>query len=617
MWPLLAAWAGVPTPSNAGDMSSATASSPAGAHQGALRHFGRFGLLRLLGRSEHSMAWLVSDPRSGAEQVLVLPRHLPHGQGILERWLQRVRRAARLDHPQLARAVEIGVHEHWPYIVYDLEDDATLADRAGSKGLGAQDSAAMIVQVLDALAFAHDAGMAHHDIQPFMVMVSDKGQVRLLGTEVGHPDDPAGGEPGLRAQRQSAAVDVLRVGVLMHQVLTGSPALDEPDTGKVAQRLPPQGREIVRLPFATPRPVPDTLRVIVNRATDRQERQRYQSARTLARALEGWLKVDGAKDNGPLALLLDRLRAVGVLPASRGGAERAARLALMERGRNDELADVLLEDVALAFELLRVVNTAQVHGAQLSGNGAVLTVRRAIAMVGLEGVRRVALSLRRWPGPLAPGHAAELQRALDRTRRAGRVAVSIRPPGYDAEVVYLITLLQNLGRLVVHYHFPDEAGQIQRLMQPAPSTEPGEHDEPGMTEQAAALAVLGVDIEAIGTAVARWWGLDDSVLHMMRRHSPSAAVRPPESDDEQLRVTASCANEAVDAMGLPAPRVAHALQVVSQRYSRALALSLRDLQGALQGAPAAFDDDEDDRPPAGPMPGSQAAGPSAEPRHAR
>ena len=38
----------------------------------------------------------------------------------------------------------------------------------------------------------------------------------------------------------------------------------------------------------------------------------------------------------PLALLLDRMRSVGVLPASPGGAERAARLALMERGRNDE-----------------------------------------------------------------------------------------------------------------------------------------------------------------------------------------------------------------------------------------------------------------------------------------
>ncbi|MBL8333599.1 MAG: HDOD domain-containing protein [Rubrivivax sp.] len=579
-------------------MPSAAASSSAGARPGAVRQFARFGLLRLLGRSDHSMVWLVADPRSGADQVLVLPRHLPHGDGALERWLHRVRRAARLNHPQLAPAVEIGVHDHWPFVLYDLDEQATLTDRIGSKGLPAQDSAAIMVQLLEALAFTHDAGMAHGDLQGFMVLVSDKGQARLIGTEVGSAIDEAPGAEmaSMRAQRQAAAADVLQVGILMHQVLTGMPALDEPDTAKVAQRLPPAGREIVRLPFSTPRPVPDTLRVIVNRATDRQERQRYQSARTLARALEGWLKVDGAKDNGPLALLLDRLRAVGVLPASRGGAERAARLALMERGRNDELAEVLLEDVALAFELLRVVNTAQVRGAQISGNGAVLTIRRAIAMVGLEGVRRVALSLRTWPGPLAPGHATELQRALDRARRAGRVAISIRPPGYDAEVVYLVTLLQNLGRLVVHYHFPDEAAQIHRLMQPAPAAEPGEHDEPGMTEQGAALAVLGVDLEAIGNAVARWWGLDDAVLHMMRRHAPGAAVRPPDSDDEQIRITASCANEAMDAQGLQATHVLHAMQGVSHRYGRALSLTLRDLQSALQGAPAAFDEDDDDSP---------------------
>ena len=66
--------------------------------------------------------------------------------------------------------------------------------------------------------------------------------------------------------------------------------------------------------------------------------------------------------------------------------------ALRDGATVDELAEVLLDDVALAFELLRAVNTAQVRGAQLSGSGPVLTIRRSIAMIGLEGVRRVALA---------------------------------------------------------------------------------------------------------------------------------------------------------------------------------------------------------------------------------
>ncbi|MFO1329902.1 MAG: HDOD domain-containing protein [Rubrivivax sp.] len=572
-------------------MPPPSAPPPSSARPAAVRQFGRFGLLRLLGKSQRTMAWLVGDPRSAQELVLMLPRNTPAGDDGLERWLQRARKAARLDHPHLARPVDIGVHEGWPYMAYELGEMATLADRIGHQGLAAEEAATLAVQALQALAYAHDAGIAHRDVQPFAVLVSDKGAARLMGLEITCLESVSGAELDAQArlqQRAAAEADVLQLGVLLHPLLTGQPALDEPDTGRVAERLPPHGREIVRLPFATPRPVPEALRVIVNRATDRQERQRYRNARTLARALEGWLQVEGSKDNGALALVLDRIRAAGVLPAAPGSAERAARLALMERGRNDELAEVLLDDVGLAFELLRAVNTAQVRGGQVSGAGPVLTVRRAIAMIGLEGVRRVALSLRPWPGPLAPGAAEDLSQALHRARRAGRVAIAVRPAGYDGEVVYLIALLQNLGRLVVQYHLPDEAQQIRRLMQPAPA-EPDQPEEPGMSEQAAAMAVLGVDLESIGIAVGRWWGLDDSVMHLMRRLSTSAGVRTPENDDEHLRAAASCANETIDALAQPPARVAHALHVVAQRYGRVLSLTLKDLQAALQGgtAPAA------------------------------
>ena len=551
----------------------------------AVRHFGRFALIRLLGKSSRTMAWQVTDPRNGQDHVLLLPRMVPPGSDGVERWAQRVRKAARLDHPNLAMPVDIGAHDGWPYALYELGEQATLADRLSNKGLPPNEAVPIANQMLLAMAYAHDAGAAHRDVQAFAVLVSDKGVTRLMGLEVACIEHNAAVTAellSLRAQSASAEADVLQLGVLMHHLLTGQPALDEPDTGKVAERLPPLGREIVRLPFATPRPVPEPLRVIINRATDRQERQRYRSARTLSRALEGWLQVDDANQGGPLSLLLDRLRSVGVLPAAAGAAERVARLALMERGRTDELAEALLDDVALSFELLRAVNTAQVRGGQVSGNGPVLTIRRAIAMIGVEGVRRVALSLRPWPGPLSPEHAEDLARAMARVRRAGRLAVAIRPRGYDTEVVYLIALLQNLGRLVVQYHFADESAQIRRLMQPAPA-EQGE--DPGMSEQSASMAVLGVDLEAIGSAVARWWGLDDAVLHMIRRLPTSTGVRQPENDDEHIRMAASCANEVVDALQLPAARVMPALQAVVHRYGRPLDLSFKDLQAALQPPP--------------------------------
>jgi non-specific serine/threonine protein kinase len=578
----------------------ATDSTP---HTGAMRSFGPWQLRRLLGKSQRTMSWLVAHQRDsgGAATMLVLPRVAPAKGAAMDRWQQAARRGARLAHPHLAPLVDMGVQDGWPYLAFDMAGRTTLADRLTRKGLPGAEAAAIVTQVLQGLAYAHEAGVVHGDLQPCAVLVDEQGQAQLVGLEVAC-ESPAAialaaaaigsaahAQAGstLSTQRAAAERDVLAVGLLLHGLVAGTPALDEADLGRALERLPPFGREIVRLPWTGAHPVPEPLRAIVNRATDRQERQRYRNARTLLHALEGWLQTESAAGGGVLALLGDKLRAAGVLPASAGAGARAARLAMMERDRTNELAEVILEDLALSFELLRLVNTAQVRGAQVSGSGPVLTVRRAVAMIGLDGVRRAALTLRPWPGPLQEPQAAELERLLARCKRAGRVAMALRPPVYDGEVVYLLALLQSLGRLVVQYHFADDAAQIRRLMQPGVPAKPGEPPEPGMSEEGAAFAVLGADVDAIGQAVARWWGLEEAVLAMIRRPAASAAVHPPASDDEMLRLIAACANEAVDAAEEPAPKVAAALQRVVQRYGRLIELSLRTLQEALQDRPSA------------------------------
>jgi eukaryotic-like serine/threonine-protein kinase len=498
-----------------------------------------------------------------------------------------------LNHPQLAMPVEVGLQDAWPYALYDMAGAVTLSDRVPPEGVSGPEAAAWMSQALAGLAFAHEAALAHHDVQPYMLWVSPTGHVRVAGLAVAAEMAAAvrvataatAGSHELQAQRAEAERDVLSCGIVMHSLLTGSPALNEPDVGRVVACLPPYSgsaqRDIVRLPWAGVQLLADPLRAIVNRATDRQERQRYRSARTLLGALEGW-RQSHEGEGGPLALLAERMRVVGVLPAAPDAAARVARLCSMDRERTMELAEVALQDLALSFDLLRLVNSAQVRGAQVAGSGPVLTVRRAISMLGLDGVRHAAHALRDWPGPLNDEAEADMQRLVDRCQRAARLTQDLRPAGYDAEVVYLVCLLQNLGRLLVQYHFADEAVQIRELMRSAPPARPGDAEEPGLSEEVAAYAVLGADTESIGAAVLRHWGLDDAVLTIARRLPLGTAVHTPESDDDVLRNVASCANEAVDAMDLPVSRQSAALQRVAQRYGRALGLDLRSLQLALQ-----------------------------------
>jgi non-specific serine/threonine protein kinase len=86
--------------------------------------------------------------------------------------------------------------------------------------------------------------------------------------------------------------------------------------------------------------------------------------------------------------------------------------------------------------------------------------------------------------------------------------------------------------------------------------------------------------------VARGWGLDDAVMTMIRRLPLTTAVHSGGSDYETLRAVAACANEAVDAVGLPAVRVPAALTRVLQRYGRLLGIGPKDLHEALLAASA-------------------------------
>jgi non-specific serine/threonine protein kinase len=122
---------------------------------------------------------------------------------------------------------------------------------------------------------------------------------------------------------------------------------------------------------------------------------------------------------------------------------------------------------------------------------------------------------------------------------------------------------------------------------------------PALSEQAASYAVMGCDLESLGAAVARYWSLGDELLHMIRRQPPTAAVRPPANDADHLRLTASLANEIVDALSLPANKQQAAIELITRRYARPLGVGLKEVLQAInpETAPAHAAGGASDHPP--------------------
>ena len=557
-------------------------STPAVAAPSPLRSFGRFELRALLSKSARSLIWRVFDPRHGQELMLCMPREKPNSTPALEHWLRMAQGAERVQHPNLAQPFEIGQVEHWPYVAYDRALGETLDERLARQAAPLPiDAAGWVAQLLEGLAFAHEAGHAHRDLQTASLLIDAGDKVRLMGLEVAQEVFPATVDFNAvtrRAVRESAEEDVLCVGLLLNRILSGKPVLEENDLQHVVQQMQPIGREMVRLGWETPHPIPDPLRAICNRATDRQLRQRYHLARSFWRALDGWRQAAAHDDGGPIVLLLDKLQRQGHLPTTTTGIHRFTAGSGLEAQHASALSDLVLKDMALSLELVRRVNNAL----KLSGHAGetVLNMQRAIQMIGLDGVQLAANALKPWPGPLQPVAAEMLRQVMARVVKAGQVAQALRPAGYDGEVVYLITVMQNLGRLLLQYHFPDDAQQIRQLMVPPEPTE-DQPNPPSLGEQAAAYAVLGCDLDALGAAVARHWGLGDELLQMIRRQPLDAPVHPPRSDADTLRLTSSLANELLDALALPEARRRPGVEAATRRYAKALGLGLREVMEAL------------------------------------
>lgn len=226
--------------------ASATPASPA--RTSPTRAFGRYELRQLLGKSAGTMAWLAFDSRLGQEVMLSLPRVQPVDAEALEHRVREMKQAARLNHPNLAHAIEVGVQDHWPYVVCDRALGVTLGEwLAGQPPLAPMDATALVGQALQGLAFAHEAGIVHHDLQAHHLLVSPQGQVRLAAfgaLEQPPAATPSAGDRGmavaadaLRAQRDAAERDVLAIGVLLHQLLSGAAVLDEADISLVIGRM--------------------------------------------------------------------------------------------------------------------------------------------------------------------------------------------------------------------------------------------------------------------------------------------------------------------------------------------------------------------------------------------
>jgi Tol biopolymer transport system component/tRNA A-37 threonylcarbamoyl transferase component Bud32 len=126
--------------------------------------------------------------------IKVLPASAVADQDRTQRFVQEAKRASSLNHPNIVTIHDIDSVEvdgqpiH--FMAMELVAGQTMERLIGRKGMRPKDALKYGVQIADALAAAHSAGIIHRDIKPSNVMVTDSGLVKVLDFGLAKLNEP-------------------------------------------------------------------------------------------------------------------------------------------------------------------------------------------------------------------------------------------------------------------------------------------------------------------------------------------------------------------------------------------------------------------------------------------
>jgi serine/threonine protein kinase len=253
-------------------------------------------IIRLLGHGGMNHVYLAQDILNSQKVVLKFPNDELFGDvAVFERYKREAEIGSRLNHPHIQHLLNIDEKRCDHYLVIEYIQGRTLRtvlEEHTPNLLPPEEATRIIIQVCDALAYAHEHGVFHRDIKPENIMILDSGDIKIidfgiallegarrvtwrgLSGTVGTPDYMAPEQ--LRGERGTASSDIYAIGAMFYEMLCGRPPfVGENVFAIMNQHVSQDPPSILQFnPNISP-----ALATVVMRAIRRDPEKRYHSMR--------------------------------------------------------------------------------------------------------------------------------------------------------------------------------------------------------------------------------------------------------------------------------------------------------------------------------------------------
>ena len=265
----------------------------------------RYEIEKLIGEGGMANVYLAKDTILDRKvAVKVLRGDLAGDEKFVRRFQREALAASSLSHPNIVEIYDVGEDNGNFYIVMEYIDGKTLKQLIKKRGvLTLPETIDIMMQLLDALATAHDSYIIHRDIKPQNIMIKDSGLVKITdfgiamalnSAQLTQTNSVMGSVhylPPEQASGKGSTIrsDIYSLGILMFEMLTGRVPFKGDSAVEIAlkhMKEPlPKVREINPV-------VPQSVENIILKAAAKNPKNRYKDVRDMKDDLKTCLDED-------------------------------------------------------------------------------------------------------------------------------------------------------------------------------------------------------------------------------------------------------------------------------------------------------------------------------------